>query len=200
MTIDDRVVWAQAWAVKTQLLMSMVVGALSGQACQNAESPVLATSPLSLEGAGSMLAEPGPTLGGVEAEVAVVPAGMLAPVAWPEGMEGGPGEVPVLWPGGLEVSAATWSKGVGWYTASLPLEGHHVVVHGSRLRVGGVGVEAERGPVVTRMDGIVEGDLVRFGVAYSVAVECARPMEDVRCVGDDYVLGLVASLRVELGP
>lgn len=200
MTIDGRVAWAQGRVVKTQLLVVMVVGALSAQACQNTESPVLSTAPLSLSGAGSTLPEPGPTLSGVEPEVAVVPAPTLAPVVWPEGLDGGPGEVPVLWPGGLEVSAATWSKGVGWYTASLSLEGHHVVVHGSRLRVGGVGVEAERGPVVTRMDGIVEGDLVRFGAEYTVAVECARPMEDVRCVGDAYVLGLVASLRVEVGP
>lgn len=197
----------------------MVVVALSAQACQNTDPPVLAVSPLSQSGPGqtpaesgptlvepgSTIVEPGPTLvepghtpGGARPEPNLVPT--LAPVLWPEGMEGGPGEVPVLWPAGLEVSAATWSKGVGWYTASLPLDGHHVVVHGSRLRVGGVAVEADRGPVVTRMDGIVEGDLVRFGVAYTVAVECARPMEDVRCVGDDYVLGLVASLRVEVGP
>lgn len=192
--------------MKTQLLVSMVVVALSAQACQNTDPPVLAVSPLSLVEPGATLTEPGPSLGergAVGREAAVVPSATLttlAPVVWPEGMEGGPGEVPVLWPAGLEMSAATWSKGVGWYTASLSLESHHVVVHGSRLRVGGFGVEAERGPVVTRMDGIVECDLVRFGVAYTVAVECARPMDDVRCVGDDYVLGLVASLRVEVGP
>lgn len=195
--------------MKTQLLVSMVV-VLSAQACQNSESPMLATSPLSLVEPGGTLPEAGPSLGELGAvgrEAAVVPSATLttlAPVVWPEGMDGGPGEVPVLWPVGLEMSAATWSKGVGWYTASLSLEGHHVVVHGSRLRVdpmggGGFGVEAERGPVVMRMDGIVECDLVRFGVAYTVAVECARPMDDRRCVGDEYVLGLVASLRVEVG-
>lgn len=201
--------------MKTHLLASMVVAVLSAQACQNTDPPVLAVSPLSQAGpgptlgeAGPTLAEPGPSLGEpgtMGPGVAVVPAPTLAPVVWPEGMDGGPGEVPVLWPAGLEVSAATWSKGVGWYTASLPLDGHHVVVHGSRLRVdpmgvGGVGLEADRGPVVTRMDGIVEGDLVRFGAAYTVAVECARPLEDARCVGDAYVLGLVAALRVEVGP
>lgn len=187
--------------MKTHLLVSMVVGGLTAQACQNTDSPRVAASPLSLAEPGPTLVESGPVLvewGTAPGEPKLEPT--LAPLAWPEGADGGPGEVPVLWPAGLEVSAATWSKGVGWYTASLPRDGHHVIVHGSRLRVGGMGREADRGPTVTRMDGIVEGDLVRFGAAYTVAVECARPMEDERCVRDDYVLGLVAALRLEVLP
>jgi predicted TIM-barrel enzyme len=71
---------------------------------------------------------------------------------------------------------------------------HSVLVFGTRIRFGTAGKEPDRAPTVTRMDGIVEVDLVRSGVAYTVAVECERPTEDQRCAADAYVIGLVAQL------
>lgn len=100
-----------------------------------------------------------------------------------------------LWPRPLKAADAVWSRGPGWYTASLPLERHHVIVHGTRLRFGDAEKEPDRPPKLTRMDGIVEVDLVRDGVAYTVAIECERPAEDTRCAADDYVMGLVGQLE-----
>jgi hypothetical protein len=49
---------------------------------------------------------------------------------------------------------------------------------------------------ISRTHQIVTLSFSRFGVGYTIDVECARPMEDTRCTEDGYVKKLYESLAV----
>lgn len=180
--------------VRGRRLLTLLVPALGMAACQD---PPASRSVPALEEAALIGSrpDPGPTTGSPPPSFAPGELGpTFAPVTWPDRTQRAPGDVPVLWPDHLPADAATWSRGAGWFTASLPRDSHFVIVHGTRLRFGGTGSEPDRPAAIGRMDGIVEADLVRFGVAYTVTVECEHPNTDTRCTRDEYVKSLVDAL------
>lgn len=107
-------------------------------------------------------------------------------------------DIPVLAPnveGLLEHGLVT--TGQGWYAISIPTDNHTVVVTGTGLAFEAPdGPATYMGPLSTRMDMIVEVGFVRFGVAYSVEVECAMPNDDPRCTQDAYIEAVIRQLSV----
>jgi hypothetical protein len=128
----------------------------------------------------------------------------LLPAAARERLRGVP--VPVLLPAADAVGApdaygsATASRGERWYSVSLSVDGVGLSVFGTgqaaeRPELQAVVPPAGDAPRVSRTHGIVQATFRRFGVAYSIDVECAAPRTDPRCTGDAYVLGLVNAMR-----
>lgn len=118
----------------------------------------------------------------------------------------GRASVPVLLPrDAAYVEAAILTAGETWAGASMSMEGYTVVIQGTRqsFEVPGL-TDQQKEPVMinphghelTRTKGIVGLSFKAFGVAYMLDVECARPMEDVRCTEDAFILELAESLAV----
>lgn len=56
-------------------------------------------------------------------------------------------------------------------------------------------------PTLSRTHGIVDLSFARFGVGYALQIECAAPLDDPRCVKDEFVRGIYESLAlVESAP
>ncbi|MFU8804896.1 MAG: hypothetical protein ACNA8W_13870 [Bradymonadaceae bacterium] len=120
----------------------------------------------------------------------------------------GRSNVPVLLPDGdVFLKAAILTVGEHWYAASMPLEGHSLVIQGTRQAFEVPGLSDQKkepmintyGHELTRTKGIVGLAFQAFGAAYMLDVECARPMEDVRCTEDAYILEVAESLAVVKG-
>lgn len=95
---------------------------------------------------------------------------------------------------------ATPTHGPTWYAVSLKSEDHSVFIAGDRRErfVPGVSDNAESPPDfevrVTRSRGIVHATWKAFGVAYTLDVECAAPLQDPKCTHDDYARELAGSV------
>lgn len=117
--------------------------------------------------------------------------------------------VPLLLPkDAAYVEAAILTAGETWAAASMSIEGHTVVIQGTRqsFEVPGL-TDQQKEPVMinphghelTRTKGIVGLSFKAFGVAYMLDIECSRPMEDTRCTEDAFILELAESLAVVEG-
>lgn len=121
--------------------------------------------------------------------------------------------LPVLVPdpralaGGLTRSVAT--RGEHWYALSTHTDdGLNILVTGNRAAVVHARLEEiDLEPllrdgrfVLGRTHGVVTVTFRAFGeIAYSVDVECARPLDDPRCTEDDFALELARGLLVAGG-
>jgi hypothetical protein len=116
--------------------------------------------------------------------------------------------VPVLLPDDdAYLKIAILTAGQAWYAASMPLEGRTVVVGGTRqaFEVPGLS-DQQKEPMlnphayeITRTKGIVSLSFKAFGAAYMIDVECAAPMDDLRCTEDKYILSLAENLAIVAG-
>ena len=113
--------------------------------------------------------------------------------------------LPVLLPVDPDLLAsAVITVGESWYTASMRTSELTVLFKGSAAgrEVPGLGTNKEGDQpssddhVLTRTHGIVTLTFQEFGAAYSIDVECARPMEDSRCTADDYIIELAETAGV----
>ena len=90
------------------------------------------------------------------------------------------------------------------YSASLAPEGHHVYIAGIRLVHEYPQIELdEAGDALleqpyrlSRTHQIVTLSFSRFGVGYTIDIECAKPMDDPRCTEDAYAIGIYESLAL----
>lgn len=94
----------------------------------------------------------------------------------------------------------TYTAAPGWYTASIRLAGHTVVVEGTRHQVADSDLPpleepTRASPRIGRNERIAEATFLEQGVSYTVGVECEAPFEDPRCTEDSYLRSLLASLR-----
>jgi len=112
--------------------------------------------------------------------------------------------VPVLLPDVDGLERAIMTAGPGWYAASMVFEDHTVAIHGTRVAFvePELGLDGQRAPdVVTRVHAIAELSFLDGDVAYSVEVDCERPLENPRCTEDATVRALRAAMRpATLGP
>jgi len=195
----------QGFRRKIGLPLGLVV-ALSALTCQGPADPVIQSQ------SAQTTAVPGPTLAAVAAAttrglapvdwaaVAVRPAfaGDRLPAQQRERIQGA--DLPVLLPPALDPSQVVLSRGPGWYAASYRLDGHSVLVSGSRVVFTRPGVPIlgapEGAPRLNRVQGIVELDFTTAGVAYTLNVECAQAASDPRCTGDGYAQQLAAALAL----
>lgn len=128
---------------------------------------------------------------------------LLAPVTPQQADTLGKATLPVLLPDApawLQAGVATAER--DWYALSVNRDGVMLYVQGDRLATldpdlppANFDVPTWTRPLVTRNEATVDATFLAFGVSYLVAVECARPYEDVRCTEDAFVLAQVASLR-----
>ncbi len=116
--------------------------------------------------------------------------------------------VPVLLPGAPElVSTAHMTSGPNWYAASMTAEGHSVYVQGNRgsYEYEHIALDArgdaltQRPYTITRIHQILTLSFERFGISYAIDVECLLPMDDPKCIEDDYAVGLYETMRVVRG-
>lgn len=97
----------------------------------------------------------------------------------------------------LQVVKAT--RGQDWYGASMTLEDINVFVTGTRKERSLPSLNSrlpEDEMRVVRFTGIATVSFRAWGAAYSIEVECQRPLEDSRCTEDQYILSLAHNLGV----
>ena len=90
------------------------------------------------------------------------------------------------------------------YSASLAPQGHHIYVAGIRtvheypqIELDEAGDKLLEQPYrISRTHQIVTLSFSRFGVGYTIDVECAKPMDDTRCTEDGYIEKLYESLAL----
>jgi hypothetical protein len=113
--------------------------------------------------------------------------------------------VPLLWPADEAlVRGAHVSVGPRWAAWHVQADGVTVRMHATdalvelpELVLHEVGeAMAKRPYLITRTHQIVTVTFNRFGAGYALDVECARPMDDVRCTQDTFVSGLMERLAV----
>ncbi len=115
--------------------------------------------------------------------------------------------MPVLLPetmsqGHLEKAIVT--TGEHWFAVSSTHDGVTLYIHGMRttteypqLELDKAGEELAMRPFsLSRTHQIVTLGFERFGLGYSMDVECAKPMTDTRCTQDDYAIALFESMRL----
>jgi hypothetical protein len=115
--------------------------------------------------------------------------------------------VPVLVPRDTELlKSAFVTMADDWYAVALHDDGANLHIRGTRRAFdfeGDVWTDKEKGIgdnyTLTRTHQIVTVAFGSFGAAYTVDVECSRPMDDTRCTDDDYALELANSLAVAGG-
>jgi hypothetical protein len=115
--------------------------------------------------------------------------------------------VPVLVPRDADVlDSAIVTLGDDWYAASLKDDGASLHIRGTRRSFdfqGDVWTPQEKALgddyTLTRTHQLVSVSFGAFGIAYTLDVECSRPMDDVRCTEDTYVLDLANDLAVAGG-
>lgn len=114
-------------------------------------------------------------------------------------------DLPVLLPASAELlSTLVLTSGNNWYAASMRGADYGVSLHATRVRFS----RPQQAPPATPTVGKLAKELTvdreeliagvsfnRFGVAYRLEVDCARPSTDPRCNKDDFILGLVGALR-----
>lgn len=102
----------------------------------------------------------------------------------------------------------TLTSGPTWYAAAFHPEGHHITIHATKLGVHRPALAEEipperrrraGEPEITRTHGIVTVMFEAFGASYTIDVECAAPLEDVRCTEDAYALSVFEELGVAGG-
>lgn len=109
-------------------------------------------------------------------------------------------DVPALLPDVDFVSDAFVVTGPHWYSARMNGPGHSLYIQGNRAAFGhDMGLTDEQKKAVKnftvyRTHAIPTLAFNRFGVAYTIDVECARPLEDSRCTEDEYVLSIAEGL------
>jgi hypothetical protein len=114
--------------------------------------------------------------------------------------------VPVLLPDNdALIETATFTSKDDWYAAAMEGDGVSVYVSGTRLEFVHPSIDARRfagqGPRITRNELIMTMAFERWGAAYVIEVECARPSEDSRCEQEGFIrelgrsMGLVGGLR-----
>ncbi len=119
----------------------------------------------------------------------------------------GQAALPVMLPRQAEVLETTiLTLGENWYAASLKDNGASLHIRGTRVSYdfdGDVWTPEERAMgddyTLTRTHQIVSVSFASFGAAYTIDVECSRPMDDVRCTEDEYALNLANELAVAGG-
>lgn len=115
-------------------------------------------------------------------------------------------QVPVLLPADQRlIDSATFTSRNDWYAAGMEGDGVSVYVSGTRREFVHPSIDARQidasEPRVTRNELIMTLSFKRWGAAYTVEVECARPSEDARCQNEDYIrevgrsMGLVGGLQ-----
>ncbi|MGM0556568.1 MAG: hypothetical protein ACQEVA_09355 [Myxococcota bacterium] len=115
-------------------------------------------------------------------------------------------EVPVLLPDNdALLESATYTAQDDWYAAAMEGDGVSVYVSGTREEFVHPSIDArkidEQEPRITQNELIMTMAFKRWGAAYTVEVECARPSEDSRCEDEGYIrevgrsLGLAGGLR-----
>jgi hypothetical protein len=103
----------------------------------------------------------------------------------------------------LEVAKAT--SGPHWYAVSMTTLERNVFITGTRLETVVPSIDAppaKEGTAfgrVSRDRGIARLTFHRFGVAYTLEVECAAPRTDPKCTSDEYILSLAQALAVAGG-
>jgi hypothetical protein len=111
--------------------------------------------------------------------------------------------LPVLLPASLAGSARLVA-GPTWYAATLPTDGAQVVLHAfghTHVRPELLAEQKAAGygsgePRVSRVHALLQVALERFGLAFTLDVECASPETDPRCSDPAWALGLVDDLVV----
>lgn len=115
-------------------------------------------------------------------------------------------QVPVLLPDNDPlIASATFTSKDDWYAAAMEGDGVSVYVSGTRKEFVHTSIDARKidaqQPRITRNELIMTMAFKRWGAAYVIEVECARPSEDSRCEHDGYIrelgrsMGLVGGLR-----
>lgn len=115
--------------------------------------------------------------------------------------------LPVMLPDDPEIlETAIITRGDNWYAASLKGDGVSLHVRGTRVSFDfeeDVWSKAEKSIgdnyTLTRTHQIVTVAFGSFGAAYTVDVECSKPMDDIRCTDDAYALDLANDLAVAGG-
>jgi hypothetical protein len=112
-------------------------------------------------------------------------------------------DLPVLVPdvAGLD-ERVTLTRGPGWYAIAMHGDGLHVTVHGLAVAKDHPDLRPEQAAAgfgdgtvrVARMHMIWSASFERYGVGYTVDLECARPGADARCADDRAVRALVGAL------
>jgi hypothetical protein len=107
--------------------------------------------------------------------------------------------LPVLLPGRDDIArsirlspmdnlyTATFKDG----TATISITGSRIVAGTPAPPLGG-----SRSERIERTDTGLDLNFSRYGAAYLISVECAKPESDAQCAKDDFVLGLKESLAV----
>ncbi|MEZ4468106.1 MAG: hypothetical protein R3F60_21480 [bacterium] len=113
--------------------------------------------------------------------------------------------LPVLLPRDAALLAgARVVAGPGWYAASMDAGGAQVTLHAfgrahlrpdllAEQKAAGFGTGAPR---ISRTEGIVSLAFERFGVAYTLDVECQAPLTDPRCTDGLFIMGVLDDLAV----
>lgn len=114
--------------------------------------------------------------------------------------------VPALVPERPELlESAAVTSGEHWYAVAMSGGEHNVHVTGTRLVFDSPTVGADEEAMaggdfrITRNHGIVTLSFEAHGVAYSLDVECERPLDDERCTDNDYAVSLAESMAVAGG-
>lgn len=113
--------------------------------------------------------------------------------------------LPVLLPRAPALLAgARLVAGAGWYAASMDAGGAQVTLHAfgrahvrpellAEQKAAGFGTGAPR---ISRTEGIVSLAFERFGVAYTLDVECQAPTTDPRCADGLFLMEVLDDLAV----
>ncbi len=107
--------------------------------------------------------------------------------------------MPVLVPNDAALLAtAVVTHNGDWYATTTKGDDVTVYIRGSRAAYTVPGMEEVVMPevMISRTHGIVTATFQRFGASYNLDVECLGPMEDPRCVDDDYIESVVDGLAV----
>jgi hypothetical protein len=107
--------------------------------------------------------------------------------------------VPVLLPGREDLAPnIRLSPMDNLYTATFKDGTATISITGSRI-LGGTPAPPLGGPRSERIERTETGldlNFSRFGAAYVISIECAKPDSDAQCASDDFALGLKNSLAV----
>lgn len=114
-------------------------------------------------------------------------------------------DLPALIPDVDFLSSAFIVAGPHWYSARMKAADHSIYIQGNRAAFQhdfGLTDEQKKSVenfTVYRTHAIPTLAFNRFGVAYTIDVECMRPLEDRRCTDDDYVLSIAEGLQLAGG-